>query len=712
MEIRPSGGVIESRPPRDFEFRRRDINELACQSCEVCTGSRKDYYSPISLERLLLSDCTTCHLIAESILTFCDSSLIHVSPSTGVFLGFKEIIQVDLDGASLKFQWCSDEPDRDPRIWIAPETWTETLEMWPPPSKVLPRISGDTGSEQAVQWAKAKLEYCLHGGNDTQKHCCEPLLKGSAESLRPRRLINVSGVDKSHGMFRICEGVEPSEAYACLSYCWGAPPHFILTTKKYVELTTIGHPVEDLPATLKQAMLFCCRLGVSWIWIDALCMIQDDHEDKLMEIKRMGGIFQNALVTFVVEGAASMIEGIFAISDPSHVGIDSVEIEELNQLHKGPFRSKKLRRQLQHPDHDAFRHSSHFVPQRYDDKTQILHSRAWTFQECLLSSRLIIFSSQELRWTCLAETSCECGVASGDVPPNRFGFSGTLLSLFQERNFEIGPAGTPNFAKLAHGWNTLLQHYCTRQLSFNDDRAHGIDGVAQKFASAFEDRWIAGMWSESLLIWLYWTVAGTRTALKGSAKWPSWSWLSAVPTTGLLIIWDFAITMRTPIQPSAWGPNFRIHAIADDVLHDDMIASFMARREHMPNYYIEAHGSLYRAATCWRRHERVQPTFKFKHTQKMTNSALQLKLLDGGELEFYPDYPYEAEGVESELFLLDMGQLPAAGKLEGFLVLERVGEERERIFKRVGIANLRNREGIFSGEGRDDVVPSNRIFIV
>ncbi|KAK0641744.1 hypothetical protein B0T16DRAFT_461779 [Cercophora newfieldiana] len=75
-------------------------------------------------------------------------------------------------------------------------------------------------------------------------------------------------------------GVRPGK-YITLSHCWGPPSHVTtqLTTENSADYATNGIPLQQLPNTFRHAVLFCRELGIPYLWIDSLCIIQDDHED-------------------------------------------------------------------------------------------------------------------------------------------------------------------------------------------------------------------------------------------------------------------------------------------------------------------------------------------------------------------------------------------------------------------------------------------------
>ncbi|OCL15003.1 hypothetical protein AOQ84DRAFT_269873, partial [Glonium stellatum] len=90
--------------------------------------------------------------------------------------------------------------------------------------------------------------------------------------------------------------------YACLSYVWGPTdpppqPPLVLTTRETLSLHQRSIPFYSLPQTLRDAISFVRGLGLRYIWIDALCIVQDDNADWLRECSRMRLIFANSRLT-------------------------------------------------------------------------------------------------------------------------------------------------------------------------------------------------------------------------------------------------------------------------------------------------------------------------------------------------------------------------------------------------------------------------------
>lgn len=126
----------------------------------------------------------------------------------------------------------------------------------------------------------------------------------------PKRLNDV-GEDESSTLIKLCTCIQIPLAYAALSYCWGPRTKGILeTTKSTLSAFETAIPENTLPQTLKDAIFTTRQLNIRYLWVDALCTVQDSTQDKLEEIAKMEDIYQNAQVTIAAARAESCKEGI------------------------------------------------------------------------------------------------------------------------------------------------------------------------------------------------------------------------------------------------------------------------------------------------------------------------------------------------------------------------------------------------------------------
>ncbi|EGZ72613.1 HET-domain-containing protein, partial [Neurospora tetrasperma FGSC 2509] len=105
----------------------------------------------------------------------------------------------------------------------------------------------------------------------------------------------------------------PRAPYVALSHCWGPPDKQPLKTT----LHTIGDhmhpgiPLDRLPQTFADAVWVTRELGIRYLWIDSLCIIQDSPADWETESQKMGSIYEGATLTLGAAYARNSSEGLF-----------------------------------------------------------------------------------------------------------------------------------------------------------------------------------------------------------------------------------------------------------------------------------------------------------------------------------------------------------------------------------------------------------------
>lgn len=343
------------------------------------------------------------------------------------------------------------------------------------------------------------------------KNCLasHPECRGSEETFLPRRVVHIGA---KHTDIRLVEHNSPTLGqYNCLSHCWGGAQPLITTTHNIAQhLERIEW--ESIPKTFQDAIKFTAHLGISYIWIDSLCIIQDSPQDWAEESAKMCSIYENGHFTIAATAASNGTGGL-PIRDCSNfvrlTGITSApeskpfEILAFFELGLG-----------EHP-----------FPTNY--RTPLL-SRGWVHQEMILSPRVVHFAKKELLWECKTVGTCQCP----QPPPFRTTFF--KQAHYQALNFsrQSGPKAAGDM--LARQWHKIIESYSRLKLSFAGDKFPALSGLAQQMSRKRgpDVRYLAGLWSDSLLTDLLWTAAyvwslhAIDRILQGKDEWraPSWSW--------------------------------------------------------------------------------------------------------------------------------------------------------------------------------------------
>ncbi|KAF3765645.1 HET-domain-containing protein, partial [Cryphonectria parasitica EP155] len=215
---------------------------------------------------------------------------------------------------------------------------------------------------------------------------------GVSERL-PTRVLDLGEPDGSV-LVRLYEPPSGANArYVALSYCWGQAGNLTTTTRTIAaRKTEISWAL--LPKTFRDAVLIARGLGVRYLWIDSLCIIQDSPSDWEAEAARMAEVHENAYMTIATDAAYDPTCGILK----ARQSLEPVRRDPLQVLR--PTDEICVRRPLSHQDI--------IMPRVVRDSTFPLLTRAWTLQERLLAHRTLHFTAFELIWECKETLFCEC----------------------------------------------------------------------------------------------------------------------------------------------------------------------------------------------------------------------------------------------------------------------------------------------------------------
>ncbi|RBR09922.1 hypothetical protein FVER53590_25669 [Fusarium verticillioides] len=317
----------------------------------------------------------------------------------------------------------------------------------------------------------------------------------SSVGFMPTRIIKIFDSGKR---IEIVERNSPA-AYAVLSYCWGGPQRITLS-KARVKNGQLSFETSTLPQTLQDAVRVCGELGLSFLWVDALCIIQDVPEDKATEIGQMAKIYENSYVAIMASRAKSVEEGF--LHPRSHFGADP--------------RSPGFR--LQYETKNGRRGSVVLVEescsQTYADPLSL---RAWAYQEFILSPRILDYGELRTTWICWA-----------DINPTD-GFLSTPTSYWSRQRFQeiMSPSIESNSVSPRQLWSTLVVCYMRSSITDPYDRLPALAGIAERLNTIMKDEYIAGCWKSNIWLDLLWWHEDGRSRMRPARYFaPSWSWAS------------------------------------------------------------------------------------------------------------------------------------------------------------------------------------------
>ena len=149
------------------------------------------------------------------------------------------------------------------------------------------------GSPRTLNLARSLVAECFNSHVECREHKLQP----EGEPLLPTRLIDVG---KSRDEIpRLCLSNGGRGKWVALSHCWGDRP-FLKTTKSNIDEMQGGIKTSTLLATFQDAIAITKDLGVRFLWIDSLCIIQDSEEDWRNEAANMPEIYRNSYSQTIV----------------------------------------------------------------------------------------------------------------------------------------------------------------------------------------------------------------------------------------------------------------------------------------------------------------------------------------------------------------------------------------------------------------------------
>ncbi|TPX08122.1 uncharacterized protein E0L32_010189 [Thyridium curvatum] len=541
--------------------------------------------------------------------------------------------------------------------------------------------------------------------------------RGTPLDMLPSRLIALQAFGEDEAADACLVDIPPGSKepgdpgfYAALSYCWGRNVDALYKT----ETATLKDRQErirfdELPKTFQDAIRITRRLGLPYIWIDAICIIQDSARDWEQESAKMGGIYASGTLTIAadisegVEGGILDLEFDDALEHPGSVRITST-------LSDGKESSLVFYHSYNSPP------GTTWTPPVIADSP--LSRRAWCMQERMLSPRTLHFTKQGPVWECrdkyfiYARTStfdemsdiktfasvprllCKGLSTEGQMlkmpaleamgsDPNSLSdehieLINTMWETGMQKNWRDPPAkhadgdripersDEQQQAQFVAWWNrNVVVPFSERLLTYASDRLPAVSGIAKLFAEHIKAPYAAGVWLAGLDESLEWTRAGTTfhdTKLPG---FPSFSWASHPGP----VRWPYQIDLR------GYGQGFEV------VGHEVKLSG------------LDPHGRTESAELTLRGHLRHA---NFGANIEDKQGGISGIVLDGEgktigkmELDFMPDDEQRAQGAE--VFLLYKNSI---GFLR-LLLLSPVSVEGDpipRAYRRIGIGMINRKD--------------------
>ncbi|OTA77272.1 hypothetical protein M434DRAFT_402379 [Hypoxylon sp. CO27-5] len=367
--------------------------------------------------------------------------------------------------------------------------WLNTYRRLP---AVLPTLYPSYISQMVASWQRKCLE--------AHPNCA----KVRSDGRLPTRVVDI-GEDENAQM-RLYESKGEKASYTALTHCWGGPIPSNTTRANITErLSTIN--INDMPQNFRDAIEVTRILGMRYLWIDALCIIQDSKTDWLNEAGKMSSVFAGATLVLSALDAETSTDGFLKqYRIPLAVINDEYGVQKM-------------------------------LPKINDYLlTCPLVRRGWCMQERLLATRLLHFGKDQMFWECQTQLMAEDGRKYNDE------FHTHVMAEFMKIRIRIGKSIAQGIELNWRTWYQLLEEYTRRSFTVSADKLPALAGAAALFKSTKPTAtYVAGLWKEDLvrgLLWtahhvkitgrLYWNLSPTSEIVELSKppkkRAPSWSW--------------------------------------------------------------------------------------------------------------------------------------------------------------------------------------------
>ena len=323
---------------------------------------------------------------------------------------------------------------------------------------------------------------------------------GLGSSILPKRLIFFNDNPSTEHLVTVDELKERPQ-YVALSYCWGREQNFKTEAHNLREMEQCI-PYDQLPKTLRDVFLMVRKLGFRYLWIDALCILQDPTGDEWRtEAGKMGDAYANASLVISATASPSVHYGLFADMREDYTDEQKTEFHRI---------MRTCRTMTQSEWHGPIK------------DTHPLLCRAWAFQERLLARRTVHFTNMELIWECMGDRWCECSDES---------LTGGLTGKINNLNCALRECRVdPDPAKARLMWRECVKSFSKRDLTMLNDRLFAIAGIASYIRgadpTAYHNQYHYGLWKDFLPWDLLWYCDQTSSLREAKSRGPSYSWSS------------------------------------------------------------------------------------------------------------------------------------------------------------------------------------------
>ncbi|ENH68172.1 hypothetical protein FOC1_g10003803 [Fusarium oxysporum f. sp. cubense race 1] len=344
----------------------------------------------------------------------------------------------------------------------------------------------------------------------------------------PTRVIDVGNGNQEDLPRLVVTDQGMKEKYLALSYCWGPATDTFTLNHKTIEGMLRGIDERRLVAAHRDTIALARQLGIQYIWIDALCIIQGDKDDWERESKLMAKVYGHATLTITAGRSGDARNSFIANTSKQHAPCCEFPLgdgQDGNVL-IGPLRSADY---------------------------GVTETRGWCCQEKRLSRRVVFFGKEQLFFLC----------RSSGYSEDRSYQEGKSILLHTFLNTSKGNSQLTR-DRLLQYWDEIVVDFSRRQLSNPHDIFAALASIAAPISKALQSRYLAGLWECDLVRCLLWRPGYRVSSFFGPAtrplptifasapviRAPSWSWASIQGGVKPLTLQQFR-RMKTKSQSGA-----------------------------------------------------------------------------------------------------------------------------------------------------------------
>lgn len=333
-----------------------------------------------------------------------------------------------------------------------------------------------------LEWIKICPEF--HG-----TICASARIPDETDNLR-MRVIDIE---------RLCIVDLPRDAeYVALSYVWGNAHQQLLLLENLEGFTQpfgIREIAGKLPKTIRDAMDLVEQLGQRFLWVDAMCIIQDDPVDLEVQIQHMNVVYGCATLTVVAASGSDSNAGLPGVNPNSRklLAIDH-EIQGVHLVTSLPDFTSSLGK-------------------------SVWDSRGWTMQEKVLSKHLLIFTEYQVFYHCNSATWCEDAIWESQDPCIQLS-PGIDISSPDNASRALPHRSFTGLWKYSH----FVTDYRSRHLSYQSDALNAFMGALTALGRELNTSFIWGLPESAFNETLLWQSQIQKASLRRE-QFPSWTWL-------------------------------------------------------------------------------------------------------------------------------------------------------------------------------------------